>query len=428
MHRILPFLLLTSILLAVPNPIFANTDTPDLATFTNSTVQLITIIASAASALFLVWGGYQYIVSSGKPDKLHEAKIIIRNSLLGLLLVISAFTVVSIFRGSYENATTETTAQIPELQQVEVVSPENGLSQVIIEAVMGFAQMILQSSVKPVVEGIISSWGSTPLLLTNSTIHKYWLVSLGIVDSLFVIVVALLGLQLMSAHTLGFEEIEFKQILPRIGLAFLGANVSLFLADYCVQLCNVLVKTVLDTSDGLAYAWIVDATHPASLLSGTAPIVVILFLLLFLLLAIVLWFLYISRLIMLALGAVLSPFIFLLWMLPKFSDFANIAIKSYLSTVFIIFVHVVIIQLASGFLIVPEQSGNSLVAIAVAIGLFFTLIKTPSIMMNMMLYTSGNGSMRKLGAQIINVISTRNIRGDTPPPNPVNNSHTYRKV
>lgn len=31
----------------------------------------------------------------------------------------------------------------------------------------------------------------------------------------------------MSASTFGFEEVEIGQLLPRIGLAFLGANVSL---------------------------------------------------------------------------------------------------------------------------------------------------------------------------------------------------------
>jgi prepilin signal peptidase PulO-like enzyme (type II secretory pathway) len=111
---------------------------------------------------------------------------------------------------------------------------------------------------------------------------------------------------------------------------------------------------------------------------------------------------------MISLGAVLSPFIFLLWIVPKFSDFAEVAVKSYVVSVFIVFVHVVIIQLASSFLALPENSGNSLVSIAVAIGLFFVLLKTPSIMMQMVFYTSKSGAFKKLGSQIINVMSTDN--------------------
>jgi hypothetical protein len=109
---------------------------------------------------------------------------------------------------------------------------------------------------------------------------------------------------------------------------------------------------------------------------------------------------------MISLGAVLSPFIFLLWAIPKTSDFAEISVKTYAVTVFIAFVHVVIIQLASAFLALPGNAGNSLISIGVAIGLFFTLLKTPSLMMQLVMYTSGNGTVKKLGGQIINVITS----------------------
>ena len=93
-----------------------------------------------------------------------------------------------------------------------------------------------------------------------------------------------------------------------------------------------------------------DAINPATLITGTTPLITFIFLILFLMIAIVLLFMYIGRLIMISLGAVLSPLIFLLWIVPKFSDFAEIAIKSYLVTVSVVFVHVVVIQLASSFL------------------------------------------------------------------------------
>jgi len=112
---------------------------------------------------------------------------------------------------------------------------------------------------------------------------------------------------------------------------------------------------------------------------------------------------------MISLGAVLSPLVFLLSIIPKLSDFAEIAVKSYFVTVFMIFVHVVVIQLASSFLSLPSGSGNSLVSIAVAIGLFMTLIKVPQIMMQMVFYNSANHVIRKIGHEITNVISTDNI-------------------
>jgi hypothetical protein len=210
----------------------------------------------------------------------------------------------------------------------------------------------------------------------------------------------------MSASTFGFDEIELKQILPRIGIAFLGANVSLFLADYAIITCNSLVKAVLNSTGGLNHAFIVNAVTLQNITSGTTPLITLVFLLLFLIIAVVLLLMYISRLIMISLFAVLSPFIFLLWTIPKLSDIAEIAIKSYFVTVFIVFVHVVVIQLAASFLALPENSNNSLLSIAIAIGLFFTLLKTPSLMMQMVMYTSGNNAFKKIGGQIINVIST----------------------
>jgi hypothetical protein len=229
---------------------------------------------------------------------------------------------------------------------------------------------------------------------------------LGITDSLFVLIVALLGLQFMSASTFGFEEIEFKHLLPRIGLAFLGANVSLFLADWAIQASNALVSGVISATGGLNHAWITNAVTLQNLTNGTAPFIILIFLLIFLIVAIVLLLMYISRLIIISLGAVLSPFIFLLWTLPKTADFAEMAIKGYLVSVFTIFVHVVTIQLAGSFLTLPEQTNNSFIAIAVAIGLLLTLLKIPTFMMQLILFSRSVGTVRHMGTQIMNVMST----------------------
>jgi hypothetical protein len=205
------------------------------------------------------------------------------------------------------------------------------------------------------------------------------------------------------------REVELKQLLPKIGLAFLGANVSLFLADYVIITCNALVKAVLGATGGLNHAWVLNAVNPTTFITGTTPLITLVFLILFLIVSIVLLLMFITRLIAISLGAVLSPFIFLLWTIPKTADFAEIAVKSYIVTVFVVFVDVVIIQLASSFLTIPGNSNNSLISIAVGIGLFFTLLKTPGFMMQLVMYNSGRGMMRKIGGQIMNIITT-----DTP--------------
>lgn len=402
-------LLAISIILSAllfPHVVLAASSVPEISSYTSDTLAIITIIASGAAVFFLLRGGYIYITSTGKPDALEEAKKTIRNALIGLVLVLAANGIVSLLQGALVgNSNSATVANLP-LTQIESVKPADGLTQVLIDAVNGFIQNIVQSATKPVVDGIMTFLTTTPELLTNATIVKFWLIMLGITDTLFVLVVALLGLQFMSASTFGFEEIEFKHLLPRIGLAFLGTNVSLFLANYAIITCNALVKGVINATGGLDHAWITNAITITNLTNGTAPLITLIFLMLFLIIAIVLLLMYISRLIIIALGAVLSPFAFLLWTIPKTSDFAEMAMKGYLVSVFMIFFHVFAIQLAGSFLALPEQTNNSLISIAVAIGLLLTLLKIPSFLMQLVLFSRGVGMVKHMGSQIVNVMST----------------------
>jgi len=387
-------------------PVFAQSADPGIIDYTNNTLEMITLISTVAAVFFLIKGGYTYITSTGKPKALESAKRTIKNTLIGLVLVLSANVVVSIFNSSLNSPTNSSGSSNLDIVAIETVEPSDGLTQVLIDAVSGFIQNIVESSTEPIVNGVLGYLTTTPTLLDNTVIRDYWLVSVGIVDVLFVLVVALLGLQVMSASTFGFEEVELGQLLPRIGLAFLGANVSLFLANYLVITSNALVQAMLNSTGGLNHAWVVDAINPTTLITGTAPLIILIFLVLFLIVSIVLLLMYISRLIMIALGAVLAPFIFMLWALPRFSDFATISIKTYFVNVFMVFVHVVIIQLAGAFLALPDHTENSLISVAVAIGLFFTLLKTPSLMMQMVFYTAKSSALRKMGNQVVNVVSS----------------------
>src|SRR3989344_2254412 len=378
----------------------------EIITYTHDTLNIITLISTAAAVFFLIKGGYLYFSSTGKPDALQEAKKTIKNALIGLTIVLASTVIVSVFRNALSPASSPGSASPVNIAPIVSTPPTGGLTQVLIDAVSGFIQNIVESATSPIVNGIVGYLTTTPNLLNNQVVFNFWLVSLGIVDSLFVLVVAVLGLRFMSASTFGFEEVELRQLLPRIGLAFLGANVSLFLCDYVIITCNALVKTILDSTGGLHQAWIVDAINPVTLITGTTPLITIIFLILFLIVSIVLLFMYISRLIVISLGAVLAPFIFLLWTLPKFADFAEISVKSYVVTVFSIFVHVVIIQLASSFLALPAHTNNSLISVAVAVGLFLTLLKTNSIIMQLIFYNSGRGMFKKIGGQIMNIITT----------------------
>lgn len=347
------------------------------------------------------------MTSSGHPDALDHARQTIRNAIIGLVLVIGAALFSSLLQGAFNAPNQGTSSAQLSLSPIVPVQPTDGLTQVLLDAIGGFLQNIVQSATKPLTDGIITFVTNTPSILTNSVIFNFWLIMVGIVDSLFAIMIAVLGFHFMSASTFGFEEIEFKHLLPRVGLAFLGANMSIFLCDFIVLSCNTLVKAVLNATGGLNTAWISNAFTPTSIITGTTPLITFVFMILFVIVAIVLLLFYITRLIGVALGAVLSPFAFLLWSVPKFSDYAEGMVKTYIIAVYTVFVHVVIIQLAGSFLTITGASGsNALISILVGVGLLMTLLKTSSFMGQLVFYNAGRGLAKKLGGQIMNVISS----------------------
>lgn len=402
------FVSFTALFFVWVTPAFAQSNS-DVANFTSQTLNTLIIFATLGTVVFLIKGGYTYITSNGKPEALEGAKKTIRNAFIGLVLVLSAGIISSLLTNALTTPALPTNTTPLDLKPIVPEQTQSGLTQAIIEAVNAFLQNIVLSSTKPLVDGIISFLTTTPLIATNSVIFNFWLIMVGITDSLFVLLIAVLGFQLMSASTFGFEEIEFKHLLPRIGLAFLGANSSIFLIDWVITLSNTLVNALIAATGGLDKAWVLNAITLQNIISGEdVAIITLIFMLLFVILSALLLLFYIMRLITISLGAVLSPLIFLLWATPKFSDLAEISIKTYIATIFTVFIHVVIIQLASAFLALPEQAGtNSLLSVLIGIGLLFTLLKTPSFMVQLMFYNTGRGLMKRLGGQIMNVITSK---------------------
>lgn len=386
----------------------AHADSSAISSFTNSALQTITFIALAATGLFFTYGGILYITSAGKPDLLEHAKTILRNAAIGIIVVIAASSFVSILKNSLVSPNTVSTTSTISISAITPTTPSNGLITVLIDAFEGFAKSLIESGLQPIVNSISTYLTTTPTPLTNSVINKFWLINLGIVDSLFVVVIALLGLHIISADTLGFGSINIKKLIPRIAIAFLGANISLYLANIVVETCNALVTTLLESNNGINGLLNTILTNPDKIFTGTLPLILIVFLLIFLVLAIVLLFLYISRLILISLFAVLSPFVFLIWAVPKFSHFSENVIKIYIVTVFTTFIHVVIIQLASSFLSLPSDN-NALISIAVSIGLFITLLKSPSLLMTLLFSGSHTSTVRSFGYKFSNLMSRLTI-------------------
>lgn len=391
--------------LALPSLVFAASNT-EIENFTHDTLTTLIVLAGLATAFFLIRGGYLYITSTGNPAALEEAKRTIRNALIGLVVVVGASVLSSLLSRAFSEPATSALGQNLSLEPIVPTESNASLVQVLIDAIAGFLQTIVLSATKPILDGIVHFLTSTPSLVGNSVVFNFWLIIVGITDSLFALVIALLGFQIMSASSFGFGELSLKELLPKIGLAFLLTNTSIFLIEWIIALNQVLISAVFGATGGLTHAWVLTAFDPATILTGTTNLVTLLFLVVFVLLAVVLLLFYLSRLMILAIGAVLSPLICLLWITPKFGGFAEAASKTYLVTVFSLFVHVVIIQLASSFLALPEQAGtNPFISILVGIAMFSLLLKTTSTMTQLVLSAQTTGVLTKLGNQLMNVMS-----------------------
>jgi len=136
----------------------------------------------------------------------------------------------------------------------------------------------------------------------------------------------------------------------------------------------------------------------------------LLIMLVFLIFSIILLVFYITRLVTLFIGAVLSPLVILLWLIPGFRDFSETAIKTYLTTIFTLFIHVIILLLASSlFTGMAKASGsdipNVLIAMVTGLATIIALLKTQGFMMQLSYVNTGARSVRQLGSQFVNGVS-----------------------
>jgi len=365
------------------------------------------VLASLVCVFFLVVGGYHYMTSSGKPERLEHAKLVLRNALIGLVIVLGAATLTAILSHTYASTGAAMTQKLPNLTTVTPKPVSNGLVEVIIKAVTGLLNNIIQSAASPILKALSFFTSSTPLMAANSGVFNLWLAIVGITDALFVLVVALLGFHVMGYATFGLDEIEFKHLLPQIGLIFLLVNSSLFIIDGIISLSNALIHAI---AVGFGNVTVWDVLTKVVNNAGGLGLATLLIMIAFVVLSIILLVYYVGRIVTLYIGAVLSPLALLLWLIPSFRDFSESAAKVYLTTIFVLFIHVVILQLAASLfsgLVVnsPTHTPDTLMAMVVGLATLIALLKTQGVLMQLSYVAAGPKTARKLGGQFINGVS-----------------------
>lgn len=272
---------------------------------------------------------------------------------------------------------------------------------------------IIQAVATPFLAALDYFTKATPLMANNASVFNLWLAIVGMTDVLFVVVLTLIGFHVMSAASFGFDEIEFKHLLPRIGLVFLLLNTSIFFIDGIIALSNALI-TAIGKVAGSSSPW--ETLTNVVKDTGSQGLAALLLMLAFLIFSVILLVYYVGRLVTLFIGAVLSPLIVLVWLIPGFRDFSESAMKTYLSTIFVLFVHVVILQLAASLFTGMAATGNNqmpdtLMSMVVGLATVIALLKTQSAMMQFSYVSMGARNARKLGGQFMNGVSYMTGKG-----------------
>lgn len=364
-------------------------------------------LAGLACTFFLVNGGIRYMTSSGNPEKLEQAKKILKNALIGLVLVLGAATLTAILSHAYSTSGATPTEQFPTLQPIEPADDGTNFFDVIIKAVVSFLRHIVQSVGEPFLNALGYFINRTPLMAENASVFNLWLAIVAIADVLFILVVILVGFKVMSTATFGLDEIEMKHLLPQAVLIFLLVNTSIFAIDAVISLSNGMIHAIQSGFPSTDVWGVLAQITKESTEMGVAGLLVMIA---FLVLAVMLLVYYVLRLVTLYIGAILSPLVLLLWLLPGFKDFAITALKTYLTTIFVLFVHVVILLLAASILggvVDGETNGqpNTLMALIVGLATVVALLKTQGVMQELSYAASAPRAAREMSSAFMRGMS-----------------------
>jgi hypothetical protein len=393
--------MISFILRATPN--FADAASNAMKGVVQPLVNTLSVIAALVCAGLLVYAGIHYSTSSGQPQKLEKAKKIMKDALIGFAFILAATTLTAVLTHAYASPSSISTHSLPTLNAIKPSSTSFSLVDVLIKAITGVLQNIVESIGKPFINALAFFTSGTPLMASNPSVFKLWLAIVAMADVLFVLAICLLGFHVMSASTIGLDDLDFKPLIPQLIMVFLLINSSIFAIDAIISLSNGLINAIrAEFGDLNIWSTLNEVTNKSAGMGLASLLITIVFLVM----SVILLVYYVGRIVTLYLGAALSPLIMLLWLLPSFKDFASSAIRTYLTTIFVLFVHVVILLLASSILsVLATQSPNStpdpIMALITGMATLLALIKTQGVMSQLSYASIGPKSLRKLGGLFV---------------------------
>ena len=75
---------------------FGNDNRNDPQTLIKIATNFVLAIAGLIALLYLIWGGFEYLMAGANEDLAKTAKKRVRNSLIGLIIILLSYTIVSV--------------------------------------------------------------------------------------------------------------------------------------------------------------------------------------------------------------------------------------------------------------------------------------------------------------------------------------------
>lgn len=77
-----------------------------------SIINILLFLAAAAAVIYLIWAGIKYLTAGGDTKKAGEARTAIINAVIGLIVIVAAYTIIRIAISAGQSASETTSGEI----------------------------------------------------------------------------------------------------------------------------------------------------------------------------------------------------------------------------------------------------------------------------------------------------------------------------
>jgi hypothetical protein len=247
--------------------------------------------------------------------------------------------------------------------------------QWIVDAINAWLQAVSNALLKPALQGAGQLLFTTPAFDTFPEVQTGWATVRDIADAFFVLAFIAAGILIIASGTLE-TQYTAKLMLPRVALAAVLANVSLFVCGLLIQLDNAIVTQVIGAAGAKAWSQLTSgATTPTITDAALAPLIGLVTAIIAVLLVIV----FILRAAVILLSVVLAPLAIVCYTLPPLEEVAALWLRLLLASLFIQVIEAVLVSLGLVLMTHANWLGQAsgLVRALIVITLLYLMVRLP---------------------------------------------------